>query len=97
MSDDVEQLSKDFEKFRKMATREIEAQAKAIRELQKEVEDLKKEDSKLIKYVNNLMAKADKLIKSNYASLRRTQVIDRQKMNDLDNEVSQISQKVRKK
>lgn len=97
MSDDVEQLSKDFEKFRKMATREIEAQAKAIRELQKEVETLKKEDKKLTTYINNLMAKAEKLIKSNYAALRRTQVIDRQKMNDLDNEVSQISQKVRKK
>lgn len=97
MSDDTDKLRKDFEKFTKMATREIEAQAKAIRELQKEVEDLKKEDKKLTTYVNNLMAKADKLIKSNYAALRRTQVIDRQKINDLDNEVSRISQKVRKK
>ncbi len=93
MSDDVKALREEFEKFKKMATKEIEAQAKAIRKLQDEVKDLQGERKKLTAYVNTLMKKAETLIKNNYASLRRTQVIDRQKLNDLDSEVAQLSRK----
>lgn len=91
MSDDVKALRDEFEKFKKMATKEIEAQAKAIRKLQDEVKELRAEDKKLTTYVNTLMKKAENLINSRFASLRRTQVIDRQKLNDLDSEIGRIS------
>lgn len=93
MSDDVKALRDEFEKFKKMATKEIEAQAKAIRKLQDENKELREADKKLTTYVNNLMKKADNLINTKFASLRRTQVIDRQKLNDLDSEVAQLSRK----
>ncbi len=93
MSDDVKALRDEFEKFKKMATKEIEAQAKAIRKLQDENKELREADKKLTTYVNNLMKKADNLIQSKFAALRRTQVIDRQKLNDLDSEVAQLSRK----
>lgn len=90
MTDDVKALRDDFEKFVKKATREIEAQAKAIRKLQKEVEDLQGERKKLTTYINNLMKKAETMIKQNYASLRRTQVIDRQKLTEIEADVDRI-------
>lgn len=90
MSDELEALRKDFEKFKKMATTEIEAQAKAIRKLQNEVKELEKADTKLTTYVNTLMKKADTLIKTKFAALRRTQVIDRQKLNDMDADIDRI-------
>ncbi|BBA65370.1 predicted ORF [Xanthomonas phage XacN1] len=93
MSDDVKALRDEFEKFKKMATKEIEAQAKAIRKLQDENKELREADKKLTTYVNNLMKKADNLIQTKFAALRRTQVIDRQKLNDLDSEVAQLSRK----
>jgi predicted transcriptional regulator len=93
VSDDVKALRDEFEKFKKMATKEIEAQAKAIRKLQDENKELREADKKLTTYVNNLMKKADNLIQSKFAALRRTQVIDRQKLNDLDSEVAQLSRK----
>ncbi len=93
MSDDVKALRDEFEKFKKIATKEIEAQAKAIRKLQDENKELREADKKLTTYVNNLMKKADNLIQSKFAALRRTQVIDRQKLNDLDSEVAQLSRK----
>lgn len=93
MSDDVKALREEFEKFKKMATKEIEAQAKAIRKLQDENKELREADKKLTTYVNNLMKKADNLIQSKFAALRRTQVIDRQKLNDLDSEVAHLSRK----
>lgn len=93
MNDDVKALRDEFEKFKKMATKEIEAQAKAIRKLQDENKELREADKKLTAYVNNLMKKADNLIQSKFAALRRTQVIDRQKLNDLDSEVAQLSRK----
>lgn len=91
MSDDVTALRKEFEKFKNQATKEIEAQAKAVRELQNKVKSLEGEHGKLVTYVNNLMKKAENLILSKFAQLRRTQVIDRQKLNDLDSEVGRIS------
>lgn len=90
MSDELDALRKDFEKFKKMATKEIEAQAKAIRKLQDEVKELEKADSKLTVYVNTLMKKADVLIKKNFAALRRTQVIDKQKMTDMEADIDRI-------
>lgn len=97
MSNEVEALRKEFERFKKMATREIEAQAKAIRKLQEEVKDVAAERDKLTKYVNNLMQKADNVIKKNYASLRRTQVIDRQKMGDMEADLDRILRSNNKK
>lgn len=91
MSDNVSALREEFEKFKRMATKEIEAQAKAIRKLQDEVKELREADKKLTTYVNNLMKKAENLISTRFASLRRTQVIDRQKLNDLDSEIGRIS------
>lgn len=93
MSDDVNALREEFERFKKMATKEIEAQAKAIRKLQDDNKELREADKKLTTYVNNLMKKADNLIQSKFAALRRTQVIDRQKLNDLDSEVAELSRK----
>jgi predicted transcriptional regulator len=93
VSDDVKTLREEFERFKKMATKEIEAQAKAIRKLQDDNKELREADKKLTTYVNNLMKKADNLIQSKFASLRRTQVIDRQKLNDLDSEVAELSRK----
>lgn len=93
MSDEVKALREEFEKFKKMATKEIEAQAKAIRKLQDDNKELREADKKLTTYVNNLMKKADNLIQSKFAALRRTQVIDRQKLNDLDSEVAELSRK----
>lgn len=93
MSDEVKALREEFERFKKMATKEIEAQAKAIRKLQDDNKELREADKKLTTYVNNLMKKADNLIKSRFAALRRTQVIDRQKLNDLDSEVAELSRK----
>ncbi len=91
MTDEYKALREDFEKFKKMTTKEIEAQAKAIRKLQDEVKALEKADTKLTAYVNNLMKKAENLINSRFAALRRTQVIDRQKLTDLDLEVAKLS------
>jgi predicted transcriptional regulator len=93
VSDDVKALREEFERFKKMATKEIEAQAKAIRKLQDDNKELREADKKLTTYVNNLMKKADNLIQSKFAALRRTQVIDRQKLNDLDSEVAELSRK----
>lgn len=91
MSNDDTALRKEFEAFKKMATREIEAQAKAIRKLQTEIDGLKKEDVKLRTHVERLLKKAESLINTKVAALRRTQVIDRQRFNDLDSEVSNLS------
>lgn len=91
MSNDDTALRKEFEAFKKMATREIEAQAKAIRKLQSEIDGLKKEDIKLRTHVERLLKKAEGLINTKVAALRRTQVIDRQRFNDLDSEVSNLS------
>ncbi len=99
MSDDkaLDALRKDFDAFKRDAKREIEAQAKAIRKLEAKVKDIEGEQSRLLIYVNNLMRKADNLIKSKFDALRRTQVHATQKMNNLDSEVSQLAAKLRRK
>lgn len=91
MSNDDTALRKEFEAFKKMATREIEAQAKAIRKLREEVESLKKEDVKLRTHVERLLKKVENLVNTRFAALRRTQVIDRQKLTDMDSELASIS------
>jgi beta-N-acetylglucosaminidase len=93
VNDEVKALREEFEKFKKMATKEIEAQAKAIRELQNENKELREADKKLTVYVNNLLKKAETLIQNKFTALRRTQVIDRQKINDMSSEISQLSRK----
>lgn len=97
MTDDVQALRKEFETFRKNASKEIDEQSKTIKKLEGKVKELEKEQGKLVIYVNNLMKKADTLIKNNYASLRRTIVIGNQKVTQLENEISQISSKINRK
>ena len=95
MSEQLQALQKQVDRLRADFAKEIDAQAKTIKKLEAKVKDLEKEQSKLVVYVNNLMRKADNLIKSNYQSLRRTQVIDRQRMTTIESDVSRISSKIK--
>lgn len=96
MSQELQGLRTEFDRYRKDTTKHIDEQAKAIKKLEAKVKDLEKEQSKLVVYVNNLMKKADTLIKNNYAALRRTQVIANQRITTLQDEVASILNKLRK-
>jgi len=91
----MQDLVKDYTAFKKSMRKELDAQLTLNRKLEKQVKELEEEQDKLLKYVNNLMRKADGVIKKNYAELRRSQVIDRQRMNTLDNEVSNLSRRIK--
>lgn len=93
MSDDDVSLRKEFNDFRKRVIKEIDEKDRLIRNLRKEVDELQKEQKRLLVYVNRLMAKADALIKSKFDALRRTQIIDRQKISSLDSEIGRLSRK----
>lgn len=93
MSDDLTKLRQEFAEFKHATTREFDKQEKRIKELEK---DLEEKNSKLIQYVNNLMKKADTLITNKWTALRRTQVIDRQKLNQLENEIGYLSRNNKK-
>lgn len=92
MSDDAA-LRKEFDEFRKRVIKEFDEKERLIRKLRKEVDELQKEQKSLLVYVNRLMAKADALIKSKFDALRRTQIIDRQKISSLDSELGRLSRK----
>lgn len=96
MSQELQGLRTEFDRYRKDTNKHIDEQAKAIKKLEAKVKDLEKEQSKLVVYVNNLMKKADTLIKNNYAALRRTQVIANQRITTLQDEVASILNKLRK-
>lgn len=93
ITDLLAELRKEFETFKKNSQKESDAQRKSIQKLEKEVKDLTKEQNKLLIYVNNLMKKADTVIKNNFMKLRRSQVIDRQTINRLDTEVSELTRR----
>lgn len=95
MSEQLQAMQKQVDRLRSDFAKELDAQAKTIKKLEAKIKDLEKEQSKLVVYVNNLMRKADNLIKSNYQALRRTQVIDRQRMTSIESDVNRISSKIK--
>ncbi len=86
MSNEIEELRKEFQAYKKITDKKLSDQAKEISKLEKAIE-AKKTD--IIKYMNNLMRKADNLM----TGLRRTQVIDRQRLNDIDRDVDFLRRK----
>lgn len=86
MSNEIEELRKEFQAYKKITDKKLSDQAKEISKLEKAIE-AKKTD--IIKYVNNLMRKADNLM----TGLRKTQVIDRQRLNDIDRDVDFLRRK----
>lgn len=91
MTNEIEQLRKELKKL----SDRVASQDKEIAKLNKRVKDVESLKPDILKYINNLMAKADQVIKNNYATLIRKSINDRQRLNTLDNEVSRISRRIK--
>ncbi len=84
---------KEFNDFRKAVIAEINKQAKRIQVLEKQVETLEKDLNKEIKktkdHSTGLISKLSRLVDD----IRRKQVIDRQKANDIDRTVQALTRR----
>ena len=84
---------KEFNDFRKAVIAEINKQAKRIQVLEKQVETLEKDLNKEIKktkdHSTGLISKLSRLVDD----IRRNQVIDRQKANDIDRTVQALTRR----